>query len=297
MSMSSFYHYKEIEDDEDKAVILAFKDAFGYLKAEPREYNDDYLSLMEQIRESRELSNVKAPKGLFDRKKVENSISYWNALNICLHDVAILSSDEAKVKRVHPSKIPIVYGKGQGAYLSIGIPLDDESEIKEPCIEKLFIAKEKTFLSVGSYNHELTHSQLISVKGICEDILNSEALPIFMEMIFSTFFDKSGKAFDILTRSRLMDVGERLNLIITEPVLSYEERVTSDYYIQSIIVSANLLNIYYGSSECVRREMLDDVNSVFSGRRTVEDMLKKYDSDIDSIPKDLKCLRKTFPKK
>ena len=298
MSTKDFYHYKKIDGDEEESIAADMGYLFGYSKVEPLVYTDEYIYLSNSIEEQPGLYEIELPKGVVNIRKVKKSISYWHSLGIKLHDVNKLSNSKTKIIRVHPSKIPVVYIDDDEAGLIIhSFSEEGYEDASVTAINYIFLPrKDETFISVGSYNHEITHSQLVSLKGSCEDYLNCEALPIFMEMLFSDYYDKSGNTVDLLTRWRLMLLKDRLKLVSSTPDMTYMERTMLDSYVQSIIEAVNLTNIYYGKSDVIKKEILSDINRVFSGKSTVEGVLMKYDSDIGSVPKDLKYLRRTFQK-
>ena len=127
------------------------------------------------------------------------------------------------------------------------------------------------------YVHEIVHTQLESVKGIVKDYYNSELLSIFMELVYAY---ENGI---VLLREALKN---RINMFLTEFHSLYNFLYGSDTtedglwhnviackYIVSTVKAFHLFCNYYIGDEIEKNNILWEIQSVFSGRKSLEDVL------------------------
>ena len=139
------------------------------------------------------------------------------------------------------------------------------------------------------YVHEIVHTQLESVKGIVRDYYNSELLSIFMEFAYAY---ENGL---VLLREALKN---RINMFLTEFHKLYNflngsyniddglwHSVISCKYIVSTVKAFHLFCNYYIGDETVKNNILWEIQSVISGKKTLEDALDilgiTYQSSLD----------------
>ena len=127
------------------------------------------------------------------------------------------------------------------------------------------------------YVHEIIHTQLESVKGIVREYYNSELLSIFMELVYAY---ENGL---VLLRETLKN---RINMFLTEFHSLYNFLYGSDTtedglwhnviackYIVSTVKAFHLFCNYYIGDEIEKNNILWEIQSVFSGRKSLEDVL------------------------
>ena len=127
------------------------------------------------------------------------------------------------------------------------------------------------------YVHEIVHTQLESVKGIVREYYNSELLSIFMELVYA--YEKGV----VLLRETLKN---RINMFLTEFHSLYNFLYGSDTtedglwhnviackYIVSTVKAFHLFSNYYLGDEIERNNILWEIQSVFSGKKKLEDIL------------------------
>ena len=127
------------------------------------------------------------------------------------------------------------------------------------------------------YVHEIVHTQLESVKGIVREYYNSELLSIFMELVYA--YEKGV----VLLRETLKN---RINMFLTEFHSLYNFLYGSDItedglwhnviackYIVSTVKAFHLFSNYYLGDEIERNNILWEIQSVFSGKKKLEDIL------------------------
>ena len=127
------------------------------------------------------------------------------------------------------------------------------------------------------YVHEIVHTQLESIKGIVKDYYNSELLSIFMELVYA--YEKG----IVLLRETLKN---RINMFLTEFHSLYNflnsKDITEDglwhnviacKYIVSTVKAFHLFCNYYIGDDIEKNNILWEIQSVFSGRKSLEDVL------------------------
>ena len=127
------------------------------------------------------------------------------------------------------------------------------------------------------YVHEIVHTQLESIKGIVKDYYNSELLSIFMELVYA--YEKGV----VLLRETLKN---RINMFLTEFHSLYNflnsKDITEDglwhnviacKYIVSTVKAFHLFCNYYVGDDIEKNNILWEIQSVFSGRKSLEDVL------------------------
>ena len=301
MKTYDFFKYKELKKDRTKEEILDKQFSCGYINIEPFTYNSSFELLRDSLLDDSEIMEFEQPESKPNLRVVKRSISIWENMGIKLHDVDCLRYPRFNIiKKINPSKIPVRLGNryDTGYYSYIESYFDKVNVINDgkALVYRIHLSRTTNDLSICGYNHEITHSQLFSDKGSCTDILDSETLPIFMELVFAEYIDKSGEALDTLCKIRLSDVADKLFDLSTIKRVDYIDRITSDIYIISTLQAIGLFRKYNYGNPNVKREMLSDVRKIFNGMSTVEDMLCKYDSVVGNVPKDIKFLKKSLIK-
>lgn len=127
------------------------------------------------------------------------------------------------------------------------------------------------------YVHEIVHTQLESIKGIVKNYYNSELLSIFMELVYA--YEKGV----VLLRETLKN---RINMFLTEFHSLYNflnsKDITEDglwhnviacKYIVSTVKAFHLFCNYYVGDDIEKNNILWEIQSVFSGRKSLEDVL------------------------
>ena len=127
------------------------------------------------------------------------------------------------------------------------------------------------------YVHEIVHTQLESIKGIVKDYYNSELLSIFIELVYA--YEKGV----VLLRETLKN---RINMFLTEFHSLYNflnsKDITEDglwhnviacKYIVSTVKAFHLFCNYYIGDDIEKNNILWEIQSVFSGRKSSEDVL------------------------
>jgi len=142
--------------------------------------------------------------------------------------------------------------------------------------------------TIGSISHEITHTQINSIKGSCKSFYNIEVLSIFLQLLSLRNYDENlsemEKSFRLLDIQALIEflstMKQQSNQIVSEDVLEASK------YLESTLKALDLYECYLKLSQVGRTNMLNDINRILKGEKTVEDLLNKYDVTVkESIKK------------
>lgn len=237
---------------------------------------------------------------------VRESYQLWDALGINIHDIPFLDlgfsfMDESiditedmltDVKLVDPYELPIVISDAQNGYIGGLVSFqmfDSLSIVNKTLFLGMFLPAFGNDFTSCAYLHEVSHSQIINANAHGKDMLNREVIPILIEQIVAGKLDDR---LDLLRRVRYFRINcmaSNLSSLLTLEI-PYESRVQVDTFIKSTIEAIKLANIYFSSKVDGQKEMLSYINSLFAGKRNVDDMLQFYDIDYQDF--DLASLRK-----
>ena len=152
------------------------------------------------------------------------------------------------------------------------------------------LSKTVTSITVASYIHEITHSQVDHYKRVIEEFYNSEVLSIFNELLYS--YDlKNKNVFFYQLANRLNHLFNCFNSMYlykfegkTEGVLEKGTYTEFDYhtdakYLLSILKAINMFALCL-DDEDFKEYLISQIQTIFDGKRTVEEML--YDIDVNN---------------
>lgn len=201
------------------------------------------------------------------------------------------------IRNIDPFKLPL-YGIGKDD-IFCGAVIEEITANKPPKPQILFrgieLFKEVTEQTSTSIVHEVTHTQLDSIKGSIKNYYNTEVLSIFNELFHSAILDSDERLLSLNDARRIYEMK-----ILTEEIDEHNKGIktyTRDYlldnskYILSDLKAYSLfIKFYYGSDE-LKNDILDSIQAVFDGIITVEDLLDHYDITEENIQDEEKLLR------
>lgn len=207
-----------------------------------------------------------------------------------------------KICYVNPFFLPIEYSHENifGGSLVSQLVVQDEDKVDEwisrlnPCFLKIILPKAITQVSPINYTHEITHTQIVSHKGIVENFYNNEVLSIYYELLFSYYSCEDCFRLDLLSRMEHV-ISNYYSLYIYKHGdkdklgSGYDEyRYHSDaQYLQSILIAFNLFVKTINGNNATRKRIKEQAQKVIDGKITVEQFLdsvsSSYDESKDSI--------------
>ena len=125
------------------------------------------------------------------------------------------------------------------------------------------------------YSHEIIHSQIYSQFGSINNIFNNELLSIFIELLYlDTITNK--KTYNLIINTKLNMLKQRLSKLDNTDLMSIE-KLDSMTYVVSIITAFNLYNIYRKGNILIKKELINNIQKIFDGNLTLEEVLEIYD--------------------
>ncbi len=203
----------------------------------------------------------------------------------------VVKAYEATCALVSPFKIPVFYNHdelvedGQIAEESYPAPLNInliENELRKCKIifKSIILKGTPTKLTPGTYIHEITHSQLNSVKGAIKKYYDSELLSIFLENVY--FIEECEKEmFIINTLERIMSILNEIAYVkaYDKNEISKEQKYeffNSCKYLISTIKAYHLLSIYRDCDEFGKKHIISRIQEIFDGKYTLEELLTEF---------------------
>ena len=130
------------------------------------------------------------------------------------------------------------------------------------------------------YVHEMTHALVNRHKGNIRNLLNNEALSIFMEKVAARDIDQSG---DLLEMKNLRRILQNKQCMLARELFEFREERFKDVlsdgtYIISTLHATALFDTYSKGSNKVRNEIDREVGHVFTGEEVLEDVFNHYEA-------------------
>lgn len=315
MNKNDLFAYNEMEGDPTKQIILKEEMFYQYDETKPLLLDSTYADLYNSIVTDKSILHSEHSLGTgANIKVIKDSISLWDSLGIKLNDINVINGpfkieDDGhftftqefldSIVTAHPSELPIVFNESQedgklDAHLdSITIgPFPNEPKNNSILYKEIALSKVNSKLISCMYNHEITHTQLDMVDRSCTNLLNSETIPILMEQIFASKLDSSGETLRKVRNIRLLNLARSLFTCMAVKNIAYVSKIEADTYIKSTLQAIKLANIYLSSGYGIQKEITYYINKIFSEQVSVEEMLNKYESNLEQVSKDIKVLKK-----
>lgn len=184
------------------------------------------------------------------------------------------------IKPVSPYRIPVkliesdnIFGGG----VVETIPKQESAVL----FNNIILSKPTTEHTSPSYVHELAHTQLDSVRGSVVYYYNAEVISIFLELVHDYSLGNDETLLMLDDARRIYEMSILANNLIQDTDMSRENILEDSKYLNSDLIAYNLFITYYYGTEQTKKEMLDFIQRIYDGERTVEDFITKYDSSYE----------------
>ena len=209
-------------------------------------------------------------------------------------DVARLYNKAGKM--VDPMDLPVDFTIPNifGGRLSAQTVITDDSAFLEEMFphinlyfQKILLSSTLTPVTTTNYVHELTHTQLESQKGVIEQYYNGEFLSVFLEFVHAYETNPAVFSLDYLNRLQHILVNFYSMFMHNANHPNPEREYTElDYYKDSrytvsIVNAIAMLQYYLKSDDKMKKYIMKQIQAVFDGKMTVEDLLKKFDISFE----------------
>ena len=191
-----------------------------------------------------------------------------------------LDKVEEVKKLIHPFSVPLKLGNydsvfnGSMSMEIMGIPHSDFIPDLSIAFTEIYIDSVISDLSVSVYGHELTHTQIESVKKACLDFQNCEVISIFNEKLCALELDPTGKLLKEIEKRRFKAMAKNIKTITYSD--EKFEIFKSSYYINSTLKATHLFDKYLYGSEEEKERIINGIQRIFDGEISVEDLLKEH---------------------
>ncbi len=135
--------------------------------------------------------------------------------------------------------------------------------------------------TMSLYAHEITHTQVMSVKGSVKNYYNNEVLSIFLELLASMEIDNSGFMLDATLKSLISMYQECIKNILDKKI-NQDAVIECMRYAVSIIKVFHLFDLYYSGDASFKKRIIHDIQEIFDGQKNVEAFLANHNVTMDN---------------
>ena len=265
-------------------ILFAQKSANGE-KVLPKD--DDIVKVIEYLNSidsfSTDREELTQEKVVKTNKKFFRECFRLNYVPVYRDDLLFLGSPfSIKLKPVHGDNI------GKLAF---------NKTTKKAC-EYIYLSEDFIKRSIGIYAHEITHTQLeFDPSHYYNNYFHKEVLSIFMEKLI--MYEINTDYYNDIKSMRLMMFKNMLNrysssvwnrtsdsIITDDKLLEYDARI----YIISTFIANNLFYIYMNGSLETKGKMLNEIQNIFDGKKTVEEFMSDFNVTYENS-KQLKYIK------
>lgn len=285
---------------------------YGYeYGIEPIQINDKLLEIAKFFAKNQQIVKSKTNDCLYkvNQTEISDSTRKFFDKRFKLHKVPYITEEEAKLIEkeyiekkygydfllretkeksilVDPFEIPVEHNENMlgGKVRKPIFILADEEYLKQAQINfsKIILGDNLSKLSISTYGHEITHTQLDSIKGSIRNYHNKEFLSIFIEKLISSNLDNKSVLFKKYLLNRYRNTLEQLAILYSPQSFKYNELLEATVYLESTLKADNLFDKYMSGNSKLKNEILDDIQKVFDGILNVEQLLKKYNITLEN---------------
>lgn len=218
-------------------------------------------------------------------------VSTIEELSMIIDKIGYISLDDVFMfnelfLKVDPYNIPIVQKESLdfdcGEVETLLLNINSEVALRRmiTIFNKIKLPSAITNQTSGILSHEITHTQLNSVKGSTLYYKNSEMLPIFIQLLEQFQKDSSENCLRTALYRRCKHLASDIDYLIDyyegNVITTKEELCITSKFIESAIKALKLFEVYYYSSFYEQQLIINNIQNIFDGRYNVEELLEKY---------------------
>lgn len=211
-----------------------------------------------------------------------------------LHNIPLITNDTGAtiVTNIHPYDLPLYEGEETDNIFSSSI-IEDIISTPKPSINYIGInlAPTITEQTSTSYVHEITHSQLDHQIGVIKEFYHAEILSMFNELFHASILDSEENILRLNDSRRLYEMKILTQSLLHPSAFTREDLLLDSQYLISDLKAYNLFIKFYYGNETLKEEIISDIQSVFDGYMTVEDLLDKYNITLANSIDNKKLLK------
>lgn len=306
--IKSNFDYQEIENDSTKEEVLSTEELLNYDKTTFLSFDSSFEEFYNSLCKTDIFSKINFQMAKTSKNDLQKTISLWKDFNIQIHPIQILDNNyvfkeneedfeitEEFENAIHedlPFSLPISFFHSKmklNGKLNYVILPGNELEKTQLLYQKIRLVKKNPIVTSSIYHHEITHTQ-INDGRTCKNLLDTETIPTFIGELFASKIDPSLTTLKNFRLANLENIFCYLQIYRNFKNIAYSSKIELDTYIKSILQAIWLMNQYLEGNSNKKKEILQFINKIFEGEKTVQEMLDYYDSNMEEVPKDLKQL-------
>ena len=225
-------------------------------------------------------------------------LDYYYKLRKVGHPVTkrIFGKERLKIKMISPLKLPIVLKPSDDIFSG------SVSEVisKEGCyiiFREINLSSTISEHTSASYIHEVTHTQIDGIQRSIREYYNLEVFSIFNELFHASILGNDERILRLNDCRRIYEMSISAQELKDHSTgispMSRDELLDCGKYLISGLKAYNLFITFYNGTTEIKNEILKDIQSIFDGYLTVEEVLLKYDATLEAS-QDSKRLIKYF---
>lgn len=256
----------------------------------------DTLKQLEQLpiaQKEYEVHPMKLEESLYDAKTFLN---YYYKLQDVPYLIIkkILGKEIHIVKPINPLKLPINLVENDDIFSGSVTEIITTTKF-HIIFREINLSNPITEQSSSSYIHEITHTQIDRIKGALSDYYNLEILSIFNELFHASILDQQETILRLNDSRRIYEMS-----ISAQELIEYhkgkskntrDELLDCCKYLISGLKAYNLFITFYYGSDKLKNDILDDIQSIFDGYLTLEELLEKYDITLENSQEPKKLIK------
>lgn len=156
---------------------------------------------------------------------------------------------------------------------------------------KIILDRRITELTESSYIHEVTHTQ-ISRRGIIKNYLNSEVVPIFIELL--NMYEAGSEIQRVGDFKRVLELMDHFSVLYTatlDDVNVEGDLINSSVYAVSILKAYELFIEYVCGTNSLKKYILNSIQNLFNGDLQLEEILDEFEITETSCLENRKLLK------
>ena len=256
----------------------------------------DTLKQLEQLpiaQKEYEVHPMKLEESLYDAKTFLN---YYYKLQDVPYLIIkkILGKEIHIVKPINPLKLPINLVENDDIFSGSVTEIITTTKF-HIIFREINLSNHITEQSSSSYIHEITHTQIDRIKGALSDYYNLEILSIFNELFHASILDQQETILRLNDSRRIYEMS-----ISAQELIEYhkgkskntrDELLDCCKYLISGLKAYNLFITFYYGSDKLKNDILDDIQSIFDGYLSLEELLEKYDITLENSQEPKKLIK------
>lgn len=261
--------------DLEYDIPYTYNDEYGEIIKENSIYiSNNTISLLKELFYS-DSDTINISSNEIDLNTCINAKNFISKYFI-LHNINYLK-DGYNLIRSSPFDIPVdIDYSGCGKVIWERYIYEDKSE--EVIFHNILLPKVSSELIPIIYSHEIIHTQVYTSLSSNKELHNDELLSIFIEYLYllEQNSHELNKIHNYYRLKELLSYAETIKYHYDNNLDIDYKVITAYKFFVSIITSYKLFNIYLTSNISIRKEIINNIQNIFDGNKSIDDLLDNY---------------------